>query len=135
MKKSMILALWAVLFVLCAGLGFLPEPEGAVRLWRQLLSAVFFVPPGLLLLRAKRQGDIPAAELVRNLSALSLLLTLALLVLNVASVGFGETAGTALHYVLVIVSSPMVCSGFWAGSLFLWACLLTASRKLCRKKK
>jgi len=32
-----------------------------------------------------------------------------------------------LHIMLVIVSSPMVCSGNWALSLFLWACLLVAS--------
>ena len=40
--------------------------------------------------------------------------------------------GLVLHYVLTIVSSPMICSGHWAMSLFLWACLLMVS--LSKKK-
>ena len=35
--------------------------------------------------------------------------------------------------VLIVVSSPMVCSGYWALSLFLWACLLMVSHSLVKK--
>ena len=73
------------------------------------------------------------AKLVCNLSALSLGLTLILLVLNFLTALQSEFLGQVLHYTLVIVSSPMICSGHWAMSLFLWACLLIASRKQTRR--
>ena len=45
MKKKSLFALWGGLFLLCAGLGFIPEPAGAVRwvlslfLWACLLMS------------------------------------------------------------------------------------------------
>ena len=45
-----------------------------------------------------------------------------------------EALGNVLHYILVVVSSPMIASGHWALSLFLWACLLMVSLKQLRKK-
>ena len=45
MKKSHLFALWGVLFVLCAALGFLPESSG----WMTAVSVLFFLPPALLL--------------------------------------------------------------------------------------
>ena len=44
-----------------------------------------------------------------------------------------EMLGNFVHYILVIVSSPMICSGHWAMSMFLWACLLMMSLKLLKK--
>ena len=32
--------------------------------------------------------------------------------------------GERMKYVLIIVSTPMITSGYWALSLFLWSCLL-----------
>ena len=55
------------------------------------------------------------------------------LVLNVLSAMGTVTMGNALFGVLIVVSSPMVCSGYWALSLFLWACLLIVSHSLLRK--
>ena len=133
MKKSTLMAVWAVLFALCAGLGLIPEPEGVLRSLLTALSVLFFVPGFLLLRQAKTRWDGHTVRLVRNFSALSLLLTLVLLVLNVWSVAMGEMAGLVLYYMLVILSSPMVCSGFWALSLFLWACLLIYSCQLLKK--
>ena len=40
----------------------------------------------------------------------------------------------ALPLDLVVVSTPMVASGYWVLSLFLWACLLMVSLKKCQKK-
>ena len=131
MNKQILFALWGGLFLLCAGLGFLPEPVGAFRV---LAALACFVPPALLLYRAGKEGDTHTLKLVRNLSALSLSLTLVLLIVNLFTALSSETLGAAVHCILVIVSSPMVCSGHWALSLFLWACLLMVSRSLLKTK-
>ena len=129
MKNKVLFALWGSLFILCAALGFIPAPSGICRGLLTALSLVFFLPPGLLLYRAKKQGDTHVRLLIRNLAALSLILTLVLLVSNLVLAFASAAVGNLLHGVLVIVSSPMVCSGYWALSLFLWACLLMASLK------
>lgn len=134
MKKNVLLPLWGGLFVLCAGLGFIPEPEGAAAALLTVLSVLFFVPPALLLYQADKDADTHTIVLIRNLSMLSLILTAVVLILNFLSATGGEFVGNVLHYLLVIVSAPMICSGYWALSLFLWACLLTVSRKLLKKK-
>ena len=122
MNKKLLYMLWAGLFVLCAGLG-------SFKIALTCISLVFFVPPAWLLY----QGDISDAKLVCNLSTLSLGLTLILLVLNFLTALQSDFLGQVLHYTLVIVSSPMICSGHWAMSLFLWACLLIASRKQTKR--
>ena len=129
MNKKLLYMLWAGLFVLCSGLGFIPEPVGPSKIALTCISLVFFVPPAWLLYR----GDMSDAKLVCNLSALSLGLTLILLVLNFLTALQSDFLGQVLHYTLVIVSSPMICSGHWAMSLFLWACLLIASRKQTKR--
>ena len=127
MNKKFLYALWGSLFILCAGLGFIQEPEGILQFLLTAVSILFFLPPALLLWDAGKQQDLHTLKLVRNLSALSLGLTLVLLVLNFLTVLRSEFLGSVLHYILLIVSSPMICSGHWAMSLFLWACLLMAS--------
>ena len=134
MTKKTLYILWGVLFIICAGLGFIPEPEGALKILLTILSLVFFLPPAVLVYRAAKEADRPVLMLVRNLSAASLGLTLAVLVLNFLSAMRSELLGNVLYGVLVIVSSPMVCSGFWVLSLFLWACLLMAALQQLRKK-
>lgn len=131
MKHRSLFALWGGLFILCAGLGFIPEPEGVLRSVLSLLAAASFLPPACILWQERQEKHSPDRVLIRNLSALSLGLTLVLLITNFLTAMASETLGTVLHYVLVIVSSPMICSGYWAVSLFFWACLLVAS---CRKK-
>ena len=125
MNQKVLFALWGVLFILCAGLGFLPEATG----WMTALSILFFLPPALLLYK----GDKNTVLLVRNLSLLSLGVTLVTLILNFVLAVSSETLGNILHSVLTIVSAPMICSGFWVLSLFLWACLLMASLKFLKK--
>ena len=134
MSNKSLFALWGGLFILCAGLGFIPEPEGFLKGLLTALSVAFFLPGGMLLYRAKGQKDWQTAAFVRNLSAASLGLTLLALVANFLSLGAGEAAGDALYAVLVVVSSPMVCSGYWLLSLFLWACLLAVSLEILKKK-
>lgn len=130
MHKKHLLRLWALLFILCAGLGFLPDPQGMTDALLKLAAVCFFIPPFLLLKEAKKTSDINTLLLVRNLCALSLVLTALLLAANFLSVRAGEWLGNLLYCMLVIVSSPMICSGIWALSLFLWAYLLVLSEKL-----
>ncbi len=135
MNKTVLFALWGGMFSICAGLGFIPEPSGILRWGLTAAALLCFLPPALLLYQASRCQDLPAVKLVRDLSALSLGLTLVCLILNFLVVFRSETLGQMVHAVLVIVSSPMICSGHWALSLFLWACLLMAGRKLSKSEK
>ena len=124
MHKNILFALWGVLFLLCGALGLLTADAGTAG---TLLGLAFFLPPAVLLYQAGRAGDRLTLKLIRNLSALSLGLTLALLIANVFSALGGNTLGQILHMILGILSAPMFACGYWALSLFLWACLLMAS--------
>ena len=112
---------------MCAGLGFIPEPEGTARILLTIPALLFFLPPALLLYDAGRSRDTATVMLIRNLSMLSLGLTVLLLILNFLTVLSSDRLGQILHEILTIVSTPMICSGHWAMSLLLWACLLTGS--------
>ena len=135
MKKKGLFVLWGVLFVSCAGLGFVPQPAGALKWLLGLLGLVFFAPPVLLLARAQESGDRAVAALVRNLAIASLVLTLLALVGNVLSLLGGVKLGNVLNAVLAIVSTPMFCSQIWVLSIFCWAFLMIAANKLMKKMK
>ena len=124
MNRKLLFTLWGMLFILTAVLGYFPAAW-----WSTVISILFFVPPALLLHRGGRD----TVTLVRNLSALSLGVTLVVLILNFVLAVSSETLGNILHIVLTIVSAPMLASGYWVLSLFLWACLLMASMKKLRK--
>lgn len=130
MKKSILFSIWACMFIVCAVLGFIPEATGMARIAFTLLGIVFFLPPALLL----RQADPATSRLIRNLSALSLGITVLTLVLSILSATGSRWLGDFFHAVLTVVSSPMMCCGYWALSLFLWACLLLASAQQCKNK-
>ena len=129
MNQKTLFALWGVLFVLCAGLGLIPEPENGWKAVMTAVSVLFFLPPALLLYRGGRN----TALLIRNLAALSLGVTLVTLILNLVFAVSSEILGNVLHYILAVVSAPMICSGYWVLSLFLWACLLLTAQKQARK--
>lgn len=130
MNKKTLSAAWAVLFTLCAGLGFIPNPQGFGKAVLVTAAVCAFIPPFLLL----RLGDPDTARLIRSLSALSLGLTVVLLIVNLLSVRLPESVGNFLYAMLVIVSSPMICAQYWVLSLFLWACLLFAGISKLKKK-
>lgn len=138
MKKKSLFIAWGGLFIICAGLGFIPgfqdELSGILQAVLTLFSLAFFVPPAMLLYAAGKEKDVHTLKLVRNLAALSLALTLVTLVLNFLSVMGSELMGSILYSILIIISAPMVCSGYWALSLFLWACLLMVSISQLKKK-
>lgn len=120
MKVKIAYALWAVLFATCACLGFVNDAAGFGKALLTLSSLIFFLPGVLLLYWGQRKQ-------VRIISICSLSATLVLLVANFFSVLASEAVGNVLYAVLVIVSSPMVCSQYWVLSMFAWACLLMAT--------
>ena len=129
MKSQFLYALWGALFILCAGLGFIPEPAGVLRVLLTGLSILFFLPPAVLVWKGRREKDRQTLMLVRNLSIVSLGLSVGLIIANFLTAFRSELMGDILHGVLVVVSSPMICSGHWAMSLFFWACLLISSAR------
>ena len=129
MSNTVLYILWGVLYALCAGLGFLTDPGPALRLLMIALSVCLFLPP----LALNRKGDRRILALVRNLSAAWLALTALLLVANILSVMASETLGNILHGLLTVISSPLVCSGSWALSIFLWACVFFDARTKLKK--
>ena len=135
MKESTLYILWGGLFILCAALGFIPEPSAALQVLMTLLSVAYFVPAVVLLYRAGNSGDRATATLIRNLSAASLVLTAALLIATFVAAFAPAWVGNVLHVLLAVLSTPMLCSGYWALSLFLWACLLIGAIKITKAKK
>lgn len=124
MKTKNLFILWGGLFALCAALGFVHTASKALQILMTLLSIAFFVPGALLLRQSKQSSNREVALLVRNLSAASLISTVVLLIGNFLSALAPKLLGDILYGMLVVVSSPMICSGYWALSLFLWACLM-----------
>ncbi len=128
MKKSSLYAVWGILYIICCGLGFIPDAQGGVRVLLLVISLLFFVPPAILLYDAIREDDRKTLRQIRLLSVISLGLTLLLMIGNILiALGGSEAIGTLLHLLLVIVSVPMISSHYWALSLFLWAVLFFAA--------
>lgn len=124
MKKSILYVLWAVLYCLCVGFGFVPDPAGFGKFLLVVLSLLFFLPPFYLLFLAKKENSRKTILALRLISLCVLILTLILLVLNFLSVYFSSQTGLVLYVLLVMFSAPMVCGQYWVLSLFLWACVL-----------
>ena len=134
MNTTAYYALWAGMYILCAGLGFIPEPAGFGKFCLMVLSIGFFVPPACLLRRASEEKNSMDILLVRNLAVASLVLTVVLIIGNFMSMLAPEAVGNVLYTLLVIVSAPMICSQYWVISLFFWACLMIWAQKLLKKK-
>lgn len=130
MNNKLLFLLWAALYAACGALGFVAEPGAAAGILMTMLSIIFFLPPLLLI----RSGSRSAAELVRNLSVIWLVLTVLLIIGNIASVNDSVLVGNILHCLLVVISSPMICSRYWVIALFGWAYLLFDSRNQLKKK-
>lgn len=129
MKKSVVYILWAVLYCICVGLGFTENPEGFGKFLLTASSVIFFLPPFYLIFRARKENDRKTVLVLRLTSIVILCFSLILLVLNFLSVYFSAQAGLVLYVLLVMFTAPMVCSQYWALSLFLWACVLMLTLK------
>lgn len=130
MNKKLLFALWGGLYVLCAAIGFLPTADGALGILRTLLAILFFLPPLLLI----RTGEIQTLRLIRNLSAIWLVLTTVLIIGNFLTVGASLRLGNMLFALLAIISSPMICGQIWVVSLFGWSYLMFAAMGGLRTK-
>lgn len=127
MKKLLLYSLWGCLFVLCVGLGTIQVTDTLVKTALLLIGVVFFVPGAILLYDAKTTGDRKGILTIRWISITSLTLTLGALLAFLLTSSRGIEAADVLFEVLILVSSPMICSQYWLVSLFLWSCLLSAT--------
>ena len=119
---------WAAMFVLTAALGFaFPSAMGALLAVLRLIAVLFFLPPAVILVRAKRAEERFHVLLLRWLALASIVLTAVLLVLNLLSTPWPLAIGNALYAALVVISAPMACANHYALSLFLWGTLLTGT--------
>ena len=120
MKKSVVYAIWGVLYCICVGLGFVPNPEGFGKALLVISGLIFFLPPFYLLWRADKKTVLT----LRIISICALALALVLIVLNFMSVAWSAQMGLVMYVLLVMFTAPMACIQYWALSLFLWACIL-----------
>ena len=134
MKERVLYIAWAVLYAICAALGFYGEAEGFGKVLFVLTALIFFLPGIGLLILGYREKNRKILRRVRIISAVSLALTLIFLIANVA-VAAAEATNRLLHVLLVLVSAPMLCGQYWVMSLFLWACLLFATFVKLPKEK
>ena len=127
MKKTLLFIYWAALYILCALFGLLPLPGNAGSVIMVLLSLVFFLPGALLVYQGIRERDRKLLRSIRIISLCSLTVTLILLIVSFFTVLSTPQVGLTVHILLTLFSVPMVCSGYWILSLFLWACLLMST--------
>ena len=125
MTNQKITILWAFLYGVCAALGFIPNPTGALSGLMIVLSVAFFIPPAMLVWRGVKEKNRVLLKKLQYISLIWLGLTTVMLSLNFLSVEASEAAGKVLYWLLILVSSPMICSQMWIVPIFLWGCLLT----------
>ena len=135
MNKRTLWLIWYSLFIVCALLGFIHQPQGFWKFCFGFLSVLFFVPGFWLVILADRRDDVRLLRQIRGISIGSLALTTLLIMLNFLSALMTDFWGNLLHGILVVVSTPMLCAPFWALSLFGWACIMVLSVTYLKKRK
>lgn len=127
MKTRHLYLIWLGLYILCAGLGFIYERNVFLHILLSLAAVGFYIPGILILCRGIRCGDKKQICRIRRISLTSLLLTLLLIIANIAAVYASDTAGQILNVLLHLVSVPMACFYLRGIGLFFWACLFVSS--------
>ena len=120
--------IWGGLFALTALLGLLFP--GAAGFGRALLlgcTAGFFLPPWLILTKARAEGSKRQLRLVRYLALASLVMTMVLFCAGILSVRFGEALGNVVHVLMSVICAPLMCGNYYVLPMFLWATLLVGS--------
>ena len=131
MKTKQLWLKWLYMAVLCAALGFVPTTDMVIVKALLILAAIlFFIPPALLL----TSGNRKTAKQVMLISGLSLVLTTGLIIFNFATALVSESWGHFAYILLGIFTTPLLCSQYWALSLFGWACLLSGGMFVLPKK-
>ena len=127
MKEKTLYFIWALLYAICAALGFYGETEGIGKVLFVLVALIFFLPGVGLLVLSYREKNKEILRRIRWISIVWLVLTFGLLIANVAVAVGTDKANNFLHILLTLCSAPMLCGQYYAMSLFLWACLLFAT--------
>ena len=126
-KNAKLWIVWGCMYLLCTACGFIMTAPGFLSGLFLLLSIGFFIPGGMLLWSGIQNQDHRTVKTVRLLSILSLSLTVLMIILNFATARDSAAIGTAMYWILIVVSTPMICSQVWVIGLFGWACLLMGS--------
>ena len=127
--------IWATLYGVCALLSLIPNPPSLLAAVMFMVSMGFFVPGGMLLYNAQKQGDRKTIRLIRYLAIGWLAVTAILLVLNIASVAGSAAWGKLMYYTMALLSAPMISSQVWLLPMFIWACFLFISLKKLPKEE
>lgn len=137
MKEKIAYGIWACLYILCVGLGFVSNPQGFGKVILVATAVIFFLPGGWILYEGQKQGDKKMLKRLRIVCICSLSLTMVALVAMFLAVNASELAYENVWDVLALVSAPMLCMQYWPVSWFLWACLLMGTlckSNNCKKK-
>ena len=124
---------WVCLYILCVGLGTVENAQGVGKVLFILTGLIFFLPGVYLLWLGNKEKNKKVILGVRLCAVCSLSLTVIVFCANVIAVGADTSVGRTLYDILNLVSAPMFCSQYWIVSIFLWACLLSASFKKIEK--
>ncbi len=135
MEKTIVKIIWAILFLVCGGMGLTPEPTGAVSVLMVVLGVLFFLPPVYLLVKGWMDKDRKTLGFLRLTSILSLSVSFVLMIANFLCVLAPEWVGNLLYWTLAVVGTPMACLQNPYVSLFLWAALLFASLEGLKESK
>ena len=127
-KTKTLWLLWGAAYVICTVCGFFPVAPGALSGLFILLSLA------LLIFEGVQNKNRKILQIIRNLSLISLGLTLVTIVLNFVSIQASDAWGLVLYWMLILVSTPMICSQVWVIGLFGWAMLLMTCLHYLRKK-
>jgi hypothetical protein len=133
-KVKKLWIIWAAAYLICTVCGFFPVASGALTGLFVLLSLGFFLPPAFLIYEAVQNKRPKTLRIIRNLSLISLGLTLVTILLNFLSFQASEAWGLVLYWLLILVSTPMICSQVWVIGLFGWAMLLFTCLTYLKKK-
>lgn len=136
MKNKTLFVIWILYYFVCVALGCIPDPKGPLFGFSMLVGLLFFVPGGILLARFCKTNNRKGLVFFRNLSLISLVLTVILFLGNILATALSKEAGDILNAVRILVSVPMDCCRIWILSWFGWAIYLSVSRfylKNCSK--
>lgn len=133
-KNTKLWIAWGWMYLLCTACSFIDAVSGFLSGLFLLFSIGFFIPGGMLLWNGVQNRDHRTVRLVRLLSILSLSLTVLMIILNFMTARDSAAVGTALYWILIVVSTPMICSQVWVVGLFGWAFLLMGSILKAKKK-
>ena len=126
-KEILSYCVWLCLYILCVGLGTIEEAAGIGKVLFILTGLIFFLPGVYLLHLGKREKNKKITLRVRIVAICSLSLTAIVFCANVIAVSADASVGRILYDMLNLVSAPMFCVRYWIISIFLWACLFSAS--------